>query len=243
MRILVLSDLHLGGPRDAIGRKRIAEAQETEADVLLFCGDLANTEAAFADGLEGLLKIRAAHRLFVAGNHDLNGTGPVSQYAAELQAMLGGAFHLLDDHPVDIKGIRFAGNMLGYDGSLYRGSMPFGEVAARAANGWRNGISEARRDISAEDLSRQLQERLLRDAVGECIVCTHTVPSSEFLLYGKSEKFDLYNYGMGVDLSTRYPSGALFGLCGHTHRDATVQVNGVTVHNISEMGQLRIFEL
>ena len=73
MRILLLSDLHFGKasvggfPHDQITRAK----KHGSYDVLIFCGDLAESIPHFNEGLDAMRSIDAAHRLFVAGNNDI----------------------------------------------------------------------------------------------------------------------------------------------------------------------------
>lgn len=269
MKILVLSDTHLGKPGwdgETVFEKAWELARSTPIDVVIHGGDLVEpgTDGTLQQGLAALKAIRARCHLWVAGNNDIEGLlGVVSnpravsyEYAAmlSLQARKFGV-HVLDDMPVEIDGIGFVGNFVGYSLSLWRppttpdakfpstikgmveqieGCFPMGGSAA--------GFFERCRSKLDADLQMMSGCRKL-------VVFTHTVPTPEMILYGRSPKSDWQNAFMGWDdhlWSTPITDAKNLELqlCGHTHRQQRIERQGsAPLINVSGDGQPHVFEV
>lgn len=243
MRILLLSDLHFG--KASVGgfsNDQISRAKKHGSyDVLIFCGDLAESIPHFQEGLNAMRSIDAAHRLFVAGNNDIErlegGDSRLNKYADDLQDLIGGDFHLLDRAPKEIKGVNFAGNVLNFDGSLWKGREEPGYLGREEVNEKVNHYWNGKpyHNIRYTEFAAERLKDLHRHTEGKgssSIVVTHFVPHPDFVLYGENPKFDYLNFFMGQDLTEKYPHCRI-GFCGHTHRRKSVFVDQQWVENVS----------
>lgn len=247
MRILLLSDLHFGKKAwGSFAQDQVEWAKKKgSCDVLIFCGDLAESPEDLHNGLDALRGIDAKHRLFVAGNNDVERLekmgGKVSNYANDFQDLIGEDFHLLDRSPKKIDGVNFVGNMLSFNGSLWRSNMnnPSTNVVEQVKNTWEKAEKywggNPYNDISFPAFNQNLVKRLHSDVGTDgssSIVITHFVPHPDFVVYGHSEKFDYLNFFMGRNMTDHYPNVRM-GFCGHTHRRKSVYIGKTWVENVS----------
>jgi len=232
-------------------------------DVVLFCGDLVESRDPDMDlefGLRLLKKIPAAHHLWVAGNNDIEflfGRVPILDYPKALQELaVRYDVHLLDHEPITIGDIAFVGNFGYYDLSLWKTPKVHDPCYPSTRNSLLRDADKFHRKtlgISVMDLFNFCQQRLrqhIRQVAGkQMVAATHTVPSSEMLLYDHSPKFDFQNAAMGWDdekssHSIHQTPGLLFQFCGHTHRSKQIERPGTApLINVSGQNQPLEFDL
>jgi hypothetical protein len=161
---------------------------------------------------------------------------------------------LLDHDTCIIDGVGFAGNFGAYDTSLWRpptihtDKFPMDRVSME--QDVREGfMAETKTDM--DPFFRSCQGRLhshidfLTSAkVRKIVVGTHTVPTGDMLLYGKTPAYDMQNAWMGWDDSksakpiAQTPNLA-YHFCGHVHRH--YQFGNVI--NVSGPNQPLIFDI
>lgn len=124
MRIFFASDLHFdvgAGPRATVALAKWVVAEAAPDDVLLLGGDYGNDDATVARCLE-LFAGFPGPTLVIAGNHDV-WVDPATRTSAERHAGLTATcralgLHPLEEEPVVVDGIGFAGVMGWYDYSF-----------------------------------------------------------------------------------------------------------------------------
>jgi len=270
MRLLVLSDTHLGRPGwNGFGDNVLAQAKKmacaSTPNVVLFCGDLIEPDRgsgiSLSDGLRWLGNLPADRRLWIAGNNDIQcifGSIPILEYPHALQELaIRYGIHLLDFEPCVVDGVAFVGNFGFFDLSLWRKSAipeskfpsDFDALFQKADNWHRKELG-----IGINDLFLFCQNRLRNHLIQvgkeqSIVVTTHTVPTSDMVLYGHSSQFDLQNASMGWDdTKSSHPiyetPGLVLQLCGHTHRSKRINRLGIApLINVSGNDQPFIFDL
>ncbi|PIR94081.1 hypothetical protein COT97_03275 [Candidatus Falkowbacteria bacterium CG10_big_fil_rev_8_21_14_0_10_39_11] len=273
MRLMVLSDLHLGHPGwDGFGEKTIARARqlatEDQIDVLLFNGDIcdpSNEKMSLEFGLRQLLTIPADHYLWVIGNNDIEfvmtNVNDIRKYAEALNKIAESmGIKVLDFAPVRIDGIGFAGSFGSYDLSLWqpprvktdRHPQTFAALSQEVESWYRKNLG-----ISYVDLFLHCQGQLhrhiedLKRNVNKLVVTTHVVPSPKMLLYGESPDYDYQNAWMGWDdeVRTKFPAihdypEVIYQFCGHTHRAEKILRPGLApLINVSGHAQPLLLEI
>jgi predicted phosphodiesterase len=184
----------------------------------------------------------------------LVGHGQLPPVAGDLTPCYHG-FSVLDRCPFLVGDVAFVGSMGWANGWLWKesdreypdsGQWPATYLEIREAyeKYWREHLGFENGDYL--DLYGFCQQRLKGDIAAvatrasRIVVCTHFVPSPKFCKYGHSAKFDYLNWYMGYDAERdtwpyrhfEHPK-VVMGLTGHTHRNKTVEVCGVPVHNVS----------
>ena len=125
----------------------------------------------------------------------------------------------------------------------------WGSTLEREAVYWQREFGRrAKNGETSADVFKLCQDQLANDLgflhldeeVKKIVGGTHFVPRVESVKYGHSAKYDYLNYYMGYDAANapdvhqyfRHPK-VVQGLCGHTHRHKTLEVDGVRVDNVS----------
>jgi len=267
MNIHAVSDLHLGKQKwQGRGKKDLNSLMSIEDIDILYCGgDVGQTFLDFQEAVLLLSKIKAKHKLWVCGNHDLYmAKCSLLSYEQEIQDLIEEAgFKLLDLSPVVINRTAFVGNIGWYDGSLWK---PSQRVDDRYPNTYQDTAVRAEKAFSsAEDyglipkgytnlqffnlVQSRLREHLdfvsKDSSIDKIVLGTHFVPHEDFLLYENTSSFDYENWFMGFDGRDLYKnySKIVQGLTGHTHRHHTVYMSGVPVQNISGWNQPTIVSI
>jgi len=269
MRLLVLSDTHVGHPGwDGFGERVFSKARkralEKTPDVVLFCGDLVEegkgSNKRLSDGLKLLQNIPARKRLWVAGNNDLEplyGKAPFEEYMGVLQEQaIRYDVHLLDYEPFVTEGFAFVGNFAGWDLSLWEEPVDKDPRWPSTYKSLYEGMDRWHQEkvgLGIREMFNLFQRRLrkhLKQMSGhKIILTTHTVPTKNMILYGHSPDFDFRNSAMGwEDLSTGRPlhenSDVVLQFCGHTHRSKHINRPGwSSLINVSGKDQPFIFDL
>lgn len=270
MKILILSDTHLGHPGwgsfgEDVFDRATALARSNTVDVVLHCGDLvepSNPNMTLNYGLSRLAAIPAKHHLWVAGNNDIEMVRTrqnLLQYAVLLQNYASQyQIKLLDYAPFVHNGVGFAGSFGAYNLSLWR--QPKTPVP-----GYPNTYQDLRRVATQEVLKEtgvdlfaffqhcqdSLHTDLNRLMLGgvKVVAVTHTVPTGDMLLYGKSPAYDFQNAWMGWDDSKSARPIAnvprlLYQFAGHVHRGFRVDRPGTgPLINVSGRDQPHLFDI
>jgi hypothetical protein len=267
MKVLVISDTHLGHPGwhgfgDQVMSKAKVMAQEEKPTIALCVGDLVEPRGPISleQGLELFRSIPATLHLWVAGNNDIEWVRQqrlsVRDYAKILDDL---ARHfgiiLLDNEPVIFDQMAFVGNFGYYDLSLWKPSGFQFKVYPQTLedlSGQAESMHLREIGISMSDLFRQcqitLRRHLDRVAGKNIVIATHMVPTPEMVIYGSSAAYDFQNAWMGWndELSERplhATPGLVLQLCGHTHRSQRIDRYSAPLINASGNEQPLIFDL
>lgn len=245
MKLMVLSDTHLGHPGwgsfglDVFDRA-IVMARSNMVDVVLHCGDLvepSNPSMTLDFGLAKLRQIPARHHLWVAGNNDIEMVRKqcslMNYHKLLEEASIKHNVGLLDHDPTILGGVGFAGNFGAYDTSLWRPPTAYTDKFPMD----RTSMERKVRDGTFEETGMGLDEFfqhcqgrlhthidfLTTAKVRKTVVVTHTVPTGDMLLYGKTPAYDFQNAWMGWD-DPKSPKpiaqtpNLAYHFCGHVHR-------------------------
>lgn len=246
--IFATSDLHYGvcPDGDAATRRLAAHLSGARStDVLLLAGDLGVGDEKIAECL-ALFKNFPGAKLAVPGNHDVwvQPDAPIDsrERRERLPKLFRDAgFHPLEEAPITIDGIGFAGCMgwydysfrderLGYPENCYAtkcepdSEEPVWGDAGHVRWPWSDAEVAAQ---EAERLEAQLQQ--LAQA-REVVVVTHHLPTSRLLFHPRAlipRYWRFVNAFLGSErlgeVITRYPRVRL-AICGHNHlpREATI---------------------
>ncbi len=273
MKVLVLSDTHFGHPKwgsfadDILQRARDIASNE-DIDVVLHGGDVVEPGSLYGleHGLENVSSIRARMHLWVAGNNDLEMLKPSRDlfltYPDKL-AVLGRrhGIHLLDQSPYTVDDVTFVGNFGGYGFGLWKPSeIPdlayentAADIEAKVDPGFKAFLGCGVRQMF-ETCQMRLRAHLsqLKGRGARVVVHTHTVPTSEMVVYGHSAKFDWKNAFMGWDDESSMhrisqTPGLVYQFCGHTHRYKYIErdfaSNKAPLINVSGDGQPRLYTI
>jgi len=268
MKILAFSDPHLGrhskfgknfGKKLFDKVKRVAETEKP--DVVICCGDLAEPdECTLTDGMKLFEAIPCKHKLLVAGNNDIEQVSRMKdrkfvdyvEVIGRLAEQHG--IRLLDSRPFVLGDYAFVGNFGFYDLSLWRAPDNPDPKLPQTMSQLKSACLDWHIEhfgLSHTEIFNMCLKRLynhLKMVAGKRIVlCTHTVPTRNMVLYGHSAKYDLQNAWMGFnDSELESPladtPGLLTWLCGHTHRNHRTE-GKVPMINVSGIEQPFIFEV
>jgi len=266
MKILAFSDPHVGGHTkfgkefgfELFGKvKRVAEKEKP--DIVVCLGDLVDPDALnMTIALELFQQIPCEHKLMVAGNNDIEQIIRTHKFSEHIQliAMLAKRFGvtLLDAGPFTLGDYAFVGNFGFYDLSLWEPSIHPSDKYPKTKDALIANAKKIHMDnfgLTVAEVFEGYQEALrsgLKQVAGKKIVlCTHTVPTPDMLLYGHSAKYDFQNAWMGFDDSKSADPlintpGLQMWLCGHDHRNHRIEKK-VPMINVSGREQPHIFEI
>jgi len=232
MKLLAISDLHIGkqgwgnfGDRTLALSEAKVMASYQPVDVVLFCGDLVDPDAAptmqerlpiLEDALRRLKRIQAREHLWVLGNNDLlnmmSPASPLSMVDFVLN-MVGAKFgvHVLDREPKVVDNTAFVGNLGGFDGSLWRPPAMYSPNFPSTKEDMLRHLYPRELSIGADLSGVEYFERCqlrLHEHISQMerehpsaklVVATHTVPSPKMVVYGATPAYDHQNAWMGWD--------------------------------------------
>lgn len=216
IRIAAVGDIHFS--EHDIGRyqdqfKEIA----SDADVFVVCGDLTqNGSPKEAEVLAGELKHCRIPVIGVLGNHDYE-----QDQDEAIREALRSVMRLLDEEPVTIGDVGFAGTK-GFGGGFGKHSLAsFGERAIKAFVG------------ETLDESLKLENALKRLETEKKVVVLHYSPIPETLEGEPPEIFPFLGSSRLADSIDTY--GADIVLHGHAHHGSPDghTVKGIPVHNVA----------
>lgn len=256
MRIYITSDLHLGV--DAKGDKIVEKLAQyvsqigTKDDVLLIAGDIGSDDVSIANCLQ-LFRSFPGKKLAIAGNHDIwvarRRDTSLERYKRLSDIFSANGFHALEDEPVVLNGIGFAGAMGWYDRSFQdkiRVPNWYYELKSFPGKGtWNDAnnvkwpfIDEQAVDWQVARLEQQL-EALKTAGVSRMIVGIHHVPTKKLLFHPRwllSKTMRFFNTFLGserfAELLEANNHVVEHVVCGHIHRAADTKRNGVHYHSI-----------
>ncbi len=163
MKLAVTADLHFNVPRSTEPAAAvIAQIRRVRPDVVLLVGDTAADDLAVLSECLHLFDGCAAHKLFVAGNHELwtADEDTLRRYERDLpRAAAEAGFHYLDGGPTVIDGVGFVGSVGWYDYSFRTPGLdlPTRFYEAKVAPGAARVLPEHQHLIgSAEDIPEEL---------------------------------------------------------------------------------------
>ncbi len=177
MKLLILSDLHLGFQG--------MEQPQVDADVVVLAGDIARPQEAVAWALGFERPV-----LYVPGNHEFYGSS-IEETRQALQRLCAGTqVQLLDDRAVVIQGVRFLGSTLWTDFKLFGEGERRTEAIAQAQRFLRDFsrirtvAAPAGAVLTPQDTadlfarhSAWLAQQLAQAHDGPTVVITHHAPS------------------------------------------------------------------
>ena len=232
MKLLFTSDLHMYGDTVdnilCVIRKKLSDSNP---DALVISGDVSdmpsyNTYAFFS---EFDLPV-----VFCLGNHEFARSSvkeTLEKYAHDYEVCVSHGVknvHCLDtEGHFDTHGVRFYGNVLWYDGSLYNG-MYKTKYMNTIYERWLdstivgfNALDEHKKCVAQiKKAQRNVRKKKL-------VLVTHCVPHRKLNLFDIDMPMSIPNCYSGVDnLFDSYGIHPNLALCGHTHR--RVEYNHVT---------------
>lgn len=231
-KLLFTSDLHMHGDTvDGILcaiRKRLAESNP---DVLVISGDVSDMPRQNTFGYFGEFDLPV---VFCLGNHEFAYSSveeTLGKYRHDCEVAKSCRVrnvHCLDiDGHFDALGIRFYGNVLWYDGSLYNG-MYRTKYMTRIYDRWLDSTIVGFKPLEEHEKCVAQIRKAQRYARNRTLVLvTHCVPHRRLNVFDTETPLGIPNCYSGVDnlfdSNDIHPDVAL---CGHTHR--RVQYGHVT---------------
>lgn len=239
MRFLCLSDLHIVDENSS-QLNQVKELLEkfNDIDVILITGDIFDTRD--LNPYEELSKLNKPI-VFCLGNHEF-------AYSS-VHATHNFFFHNYNPnkwnvHCLDILGhytignVNIIGNVLWYDGSL----KSFPDQSDKIDSSWLDSTifqfnykEENKKCI--EQISRSENNPSKNEETGEkidyTILLTHCVPHVNMNVFTIEKPLSIYNMYSGVDnLFVKIPIKIDYAICGHTHRYAKEDIQGIHCINI-----------
>jgi predicted phosphodiesterase len=246
MKILLLSDLHLGSKcfssdfyRDKQKRifKSCFKQSLNDCDLVVISGDIVESNVMSIDGvnpLDTLYKLFEKDIVFCLGNHEF----AYQRHADVLNWW--SKFKHPNVHCLDIDGVfrtgkyNFVGNVLWYDWSLNGcRQLMQGEII----DGWLDSTIE---DFDALEENKkcveQIKQHLCYDKNVNNILVTHMVPHIDLNTFSREQPFSPYNAysGMKRFVLDIQDTGAnlTHAFCGHTHRRECKEIWGINCINL-----------
>ena len=218
VRVAAIGDVHCS-PTCRGALQPILAQIAASADILALCGDLTNhglPEEALAL-VQELTALGQVPVVAVLGNHDHE-----SDQMEEVRKIVSGAgVHLLDGHPIEIRGVGFVG-VKGFGGGFDRGTLsPFGETATKRF------VQEVVDEVS------KLESSLARTKAAKKIAVLHYAPIRETVVGEPEEIFAFLGSGRLAEPLDRYQVTAC--VHGHAHKGAPEgrTRGGVPVYNVA----------
>jgi Icc-related predicted phosphoesterase len=242
MKIIATGDIHYDLIRNPEEHKKfvnfINRLKNEEPDVLVLAGDTVGLGSTKLEECLSFFKEVAPIRLKVFGNHDYwTIEGDTSSHLEILKSRIKGCgFVLLEEKPVIIDGIGFAGNCLWYDYSFSPEEIPPRSSYEKKIFGghiiW-NDVHFVNLGKSDIDYTSELNEKLEGDIqrleadVEQIVVVTHHIGFIEMLT--TREGFPGWNFCNAFMGSKRLGKMLLnhpkvrYHICGHTHDEKVVR--------------------
>lgn len=223
MKILFTSDLHLN---------RMCFEEEMQAlergladhnpDALVISGDVSDMPGRNTFLFFGKIDLPV---VFCLGNHEFAGmtVGQTHEKYRSWKSEAAGKCvtnaHCLDiDGHFDTQGVRFYGNVLWYDGTLYNGG-PAKPLLDRIDTGWLDSTIVGFKPV--EENARcveQIKEAQRTAGRRRLVLVTHCVPLRKLNLFDEDTPLSIPNCYSGVHDLFQQGVRPDVALCGHTHR-------------------------
>jgi predicted phosphodiesterase len=242
MKITATGDIHYDLVRSTAERDKllnfIKRLEGEQPDVLVLAGDTVGLGSSRLEECLNLFSEVAPIRLKVFGNHDYwSNEGDTLSHLEILKSRIEDCgFMLLDEKPVIVGGIGFAGNCLWYDYSFSPGEMPPRSSHEKKIFGghiiW-NDVHFVRLCKSDTDYTGELNQKLERDIerleaeVEHIVAVTHHIGFIEMLTIREAfPGWNFCNAFMGSDrlgeMLLNHPK-VRYHICGHTHDQKVVR--------------------
>ena len=246
MRVLILSDLHIAAEYVASQfklekyKKILKDNIKNDYDVVLISGDVFEHGVTKSVNVFEVLEEMFDHKpvIFCLGNHEFayeKYETVLKRYYAQSEVYhfknLNGKVICLDvSGYADLENCRIVGNVFWYDWSLNHCRVLMkGEIVP----GW---LDETIKDFNAmkahEECKKQIFESL--SDTKKHILLTHMVPHEKLNMFSIEEPTSPYNAYSGVTdfLNEIKDKNFKFAFCGHTHRNANLDLYGIKCLNI-----------
>lgn len=245
-RILVTADLHFSLYRtgDACVRELASRVCESDADVFVIAGDIADTDLGMFDQCLRLFDGFEGRKLLVPGNHDLwtdAGSSSDRYHTLLPQAAQRCGFHMLDTGPVVLGDVGFIGSIGWYDYSmrsphLEATTQQYRDKSMPGLCSW-NDRTYVKWDLEDEEFVQICLDQLQRDyrevesGVRHVVAVLHHLPFTD-LLYGRvPPALEFCKAYMGSvrfgELLTSMPK-VDYVFCGHRHGVGVCRRGGLT---------------
>ncbi|MGZ6276712.1 MAG: metallophosphoesterase [Syntrophales bacterium] len=242
MKIAATGDIHYDLIRNPAERDKflnfIRRLEEEKPDVLVLTGDTVGLGSSKLEECLNLFRRVAPIRLTVFGNHEYWSTeGDTLSNLRILKSRIeNGGFRLLEEEPVIIGGIGFAGNCLWYDYSFSPALPPPRSSYEKKVFGghiiW-NDVHFVRLGKTDLDYTSELRGKLEADirtleaSVDQIVAVTHHIGFIEMLTV--REEFPGWNFCnafMGSsslgEMLLNHPK-VRYHICGHTHEQNVIR--------------------
>ena len=215
-------------------------------DVFIIAGDVSADLSDVEDVLSRFDRVHC-HRLFVPGNHDIwvaprPGESSWTKYERDLPEICRrSGFYFLPGRPIVIQGVGFAGTIGWYDYSLRdplldrQISMDTYRLKRFRGRMW-SDARFARWGAADEQVTAEFADRLAAD-LGELqaaevpiVAVVHHLPFEELVTRRGSPEVDFFCAFMGSSVFgevIRKCSGVKLVICGHTHFEKDVLIDGI----------------
>lgn len=253
MKVILFSDSHFSENNESEHLEKLIEAVNSSlADVLWIWWDLANSKQWLSIFLKRFswFRWKKIANLWNRELWALESSTFADGYLDELGEIFdSNGFYLLDNKPVVIDWVWFVGNSWWTDWSLYKwdiSEFARKEHIKRFKETYRHWwiLPDEFADKCISRVNNHLQE--ISPICSKILLWVHFIWFEDFLFYGKSEKFDLYNFGMwSKRLWELYFSNPkiVSWFCWHTHRSWVLNKNWINIHNISTDSKQLFLEL
>ena len=247
MRILAASDLHIANARteDMQISNLAYYIDKYHPDVLVISGDVYENYMPTNFYPLNTLGIPV---VFCLGNHEfVYRTVSETLKHYEQQQKYFDNVHCLDiKHYVDIKGVRFVGNVLWYDGSM--STLPDKDYYLNnISTSWLDASIKEFKPVEEHKKCVQHIKDSLKNYEGKSVLVTHTCPNSLLNMFCREDPMSIYNIYSGVnDLFGTHGIYPTWAICGHTHREVDFDYEdnqGHLVHCINvgnDYGQCKV---
>lgn len=226
MKIFATSDLHISEANSTQFSLLKYKVEKENPDVIVICGDIYDTRA--VDPFSELATL-GKPVVFCLGNHEfayqIYGE-VIDRYACLQMKYLDKQVYCLDVLPdgVEIDNVKFAGNVLWYDGSL--SERP--DVENKLKNIDKNWLDRTIERFDAKKENAECVNLIKRAMTGwnnkRSVLVTHTVPYWKLNQFSYDTPFSTYNIYSGMkDLFKTARITPAVAFCGHTHRKSRVE--------------------
>jgi Icc-related predicted phosphoesterase len=242
MKIAATGDIHYDLIRNSAEHDKfldfIRRLEKEKPDMLVLAGDIVGFGSSKLEECLNLFRDVAPVRLKVFGNHDYwSSEGDTFGHLEILKSRIkGSGFKLLDEEPLIINGIGFAGNCLWYDYSFSPAETPPRSSYEKKVFGghiiW-NDVNFVRLGKTDMEYTSELREKLEADIrtleakADQIIAVTHHVGFIEMLTV--REEFPGWNFcnafmgsRMLGEMLINHPK-VRYHICGHTHEQKVVR--------------------
>ncbi len=245
LKVYLISDLHWDH-----GRKNwelflhlVNFCCDSPPDILIFAGDLAETEEGWHKGLQ-LLGSLPFYKLLVPGNHDLwvrhsTATSLLKYRQILPQIAREHQWHYLPGNPITINQITFYGSSFWYDYSLLPSGHPFSlaelQLKQRGKMRWMDGVFCNFEGMSDQAITQMMLQDLEADLLnhkteGPRFLVTHFPCYPEMMRFTQTNwEREYFGAFMGSNALLPLIDKFQYHACGHLHREERFRHNRTEV--------------